>query len=139
MQRSGLRIVTGFFFGGFAGLSLTTAIFPMIMGHFFNLNGWYLLSAVQGFGIRLVLVSIAWAIGGAVIGWYGGVWAGGAILGGLGLLSGIILGIFVLQGDPAMVAASGLAGLLYGGVGGLILGKAFPKPLNDYTTQEKSG
>ena len=32
------------------------------------------------------------------------------------------------------VVASGLAGLLYGGVGGLILGKAFPKSLNDYTT-----
>ena len=79
-------------------------------------------------------LAIAWAVGGAVIGWYGGVRVGGAILGGLGLLSGIILGIFALGGDAAMVVASGLAGLLYGGVGGLILGKAFPKSLNDYTT-----
>ena len=130
MQRSGLRLITGFFFGGFAGLSLTTAIIPLVMSNFFGLYSIDLLLAVRGFAIPLAIV---WAFGGAVIGWYGGVRAGGTILGGLGLLSGIILGIFALGGDAAIVAASGLAGLVYGGIGGLILGKAFPKPLNDYT------
>lgn len=130
MQRSGLRTITGFFFGGFAGLSLTTAIIPLVMSNFFNLYSIDLLLSVRGFGIPL---AIAWAVGGAVIGWYGGVRVGGTILGGLGLLSGIILGIFALGGDTAMVATCGLAGLAYGGIGGLILGIAFPKPLNDYT------
>ena len=129
MQRSGLRMITGLFFGGFAGLSLTTAIIPLVMSNFFNLYSIDLLLAVRGFGIPL---AVAWAIGGAAIGWFGGVRFGGAVLGGLGLLSGIILGAFALGGDVALVAASALAGLAYGGIGGLILGRAFPKSLNDY-------
>ena len=92
MQRSGLRIITGFFFGGFAGLSLTTAIIPLVMSNFFSWYSMDLYLAVRGFGIPLAIV---WAVGGAAIGWYGGVRTGGTILGGLGVISGIILALFI--------------------------------------------
>jgi hypothetical protein len=113
---------------GFAGLSLSVAIIPLVMSNIFNLYSIDLMLAVRGFGIPL---AILWAVGGGVIGWFGGPRLGVSVLGGIGIFSGLLLGSVALNGDLSIIGVSALTGVAYGGIGGLILGKAFPNSLND--------
>ncbi|GAB4426281.1 MAG: hypothetical protein Kow0031_06010 [Anaerolineae bacterium] len=128
MQKNGIKLIIGFFFAGFAGLSFTTAILPLAMSNLFGMYSIDLMLAVRGYGIPLAL---AWAACGVAIAWQGGTSRGAAILGLCGLASGVILGAFALAGSPAVIGVSAATGLIYGGLGGAILGKALGTLLND--------
>lgn len=128
MQKSLLRVITGLFIGGFAGLSLTTAVTPMVLSGLFNLYSIDIMLAVRGFGIPLAILL---AIGGGIMGWTGGAVVGASVLGGCGAIAGFVLGAFAIGGDVSLILASTLTGLIYGGLGGLIIGKAFIKSVNE--------
>ena len=126
MQRSYLRMLFGVCIGAFAGISLVTGIVPFVLARLFGINSFQALIAVQGFIIPTVIL---WAFGGGLVGWQGGSSIGGFILGVCGAITGAILGLFAFEGVLAIVTAGFLSGLIYGAVGGLILGYAFPKTI----------
>lgn len=130
MSKKGLKLIIGFFFAGFAGLSFTTAILPMAMSNIFGMYSIDLLLAVRSFGIPL---AVGWAICGVLIGLQGGTGRGVSILGLCGLISGFILGTFALAGALPVIGVATGAGLIYGGLGGAILGKALGTILDDST------
>ncbi len=130
MSKHGIKLIIGFFFAGFAGLSFTTAIFPMAMSNIFEMYSIDLMLAVRGYGIPLALV---WAVCGILIGRQGGTARGIVILGLCGLVCGAILGAFALAGSLPVIGVAAGTGLLYGGLGGAILGKALGTVLDDTT------
>lgn len=130
MSKHGLKLIIGFFFAGFAGLSFTTAVLPMAMSTLFGMYSMDLLLAVRGYGLPLALV---WAICGVLIGRQGGTARGATILGLCGLISGFVLGTFALTGALPVIGVALGVGLIYGGLGGAILGKALGTILDDST------
>ena len=80
---------------------------------------------VEGF---VLPVAAIWAVCGAIASWQGGTMTGGIIVGSCGTITGIMLGVVAFGGDPLLITVSMLCGLIYGGIAGLIIGKAFPKP-----------
>lgn len=128
MHRSLLRVMAGLMIGGLAGLSLATAIIPLVIGKFFNLYSIDLMLAVRGYGLS---VAVLLAICGGLVGWFGGALTGALLLGGGGAIAGFILGAFAIGGDATLILLSTLTGLIYGGLGGLIVGKAFYPSLNE--------
>ena len=121
-QRSIFRVLVGAGFIGVAGISLTVGIFPTVVSQLFGINSFDTLLHVRGFVIPLGLL---WAIGGGIVGFQGRPYAGLAVVGGCGLVSGLVLGAVALGAGPLLVIVTTLGGLVYGGVGGLLLGKAF--------------
>ena len=129
MQKNGFKLIIGFFFCLFAGLSLTTAVIPMVMSNVFDMYSMDLLLAVRGYSIPLALL---WGAGGVFIAWQSSTTAKGAVtLGACGLVSGLVLGMFALAGSLAVIATAIGAGLIYGAIGGAILGKAFSTIMNN--------
>ncbi len=126
MQRSMLRVLFGFAIGGFAGISMATGILPFVIGQLTELTSFEVLIFVRTFTLSVALL---WAIGGGMIGWYGGLQMGTIILGVCGILGGLILGAFAMSGDAFVIAVSILTGLIYGGLGGALFGRIFPESL----------
>jgi hypothetical protein len=121
-QKSVFRVLVGAGFIGVAGISLTVGIFPVFVSRLFGVNSFEALLQVRGFVIPLALL---WAVGGGIVGFQGRPYPGLVVVGSCGLVSGLVLGAFTLGAEPLPVIATALSGLVYGGVGGLLLGKAF--------------
>lgn len=128
MSRSILRILIGVIMGGFAGLSFATAVVPIVVGQMFDVYSVDLLLGVQDLALPL---AVGWIVLAAIIAWQGGAWFGALVLGLGGALSGFILGQFGLGGDSSLVMVAALAGLIYGGIGGMIIGRALPIVLSE--------
>ncbi|RMF02864.1 MAG: hypothetical protein D6768_07215 [Chloroflexi bacterium] len=122
MQSNPIRTLTGLFFGGFGGISFAAAILPIVIGSLFPYDSISMMLSVRGYVLPMAVV---WAIAGAITGWHGGTRFGGAVLGGVGIVSGLVLGIFALEGSLPEILVSMLTGLVYGGIAGLIIGRAF--------------
>lgn len=123
MRQKGIfRVLLGASFIGVAGISLTTGIFPAFVSRFFGVNSFEAMLHVRGFVIPLALL---WAIGGGIVGFQGRPYTGLVVVGSCGFVSGLVLSAFGLGAGLLLVVASTLCGLVYGGVGGLLLGKAF--------------
>lgn len=127
IQQSPLRAIFGFFIGIVTGVSLTTGVLPTVLSIVFEINSFETMIVIRGL---ILPVIIFWAIGGAWLGWQGGAQTGGLILGVCGMISGLFLSLLVFNG-ALLVLVSALTGLIYGGVGGLILGRVFPKTTNE--------
>ena len=121
MQKSKFRILIGIGLGLFTGLSLTTGVYPFVASMLTNVDSFGALVDLRPF---VIPIGLMWAIGGGILGWQGGVKVGLLTLGTCGVISGILLGI-ATGGSAAMIFTGILCGLVYGGLGGLILGKAF--------------
>jgi len=121
MQKSKFRIFVGIGLGLFTGLSLTTGVYPFVASKLANVDSFGALVDLRPF---VIPIGLMWAIGGGILGRQGGVKAGLLTLGTCGAISGILLGI-ATGGSAAMIFTGILCGLVYGGLGGLILGKAF--------------
>ena len=128
MERSFLRALFGAGLIGIAGVSLISGIFPIMVSQFFGLNSFEVMLTVGSFVIPLALI---WAICGSVVGWQGGAYTGLLVVGGCGIVSGFVLGAIAVQGSLLLILVSILSGLIYGGIGGLIVGKAFPRPVGE--------
>jgi hypothetical protein len=121
-QKSIFRVLVGAGFIGVAGISLTVGIFPAFVSQLFGVNSFEALLDVRRFVMPLALL---WAIGGGIVGFQGRPYSGLVVVGSCGFASGLILGAFALGAGPLLVVATTLSGLVYGGLGGLLLGKAF--------------
>ena len=68
---------------------------------------------------------------GGIIGRQGGATIGGAIFGACGAVTGLGLSLIVLGGSLALGLAGLLTGLLYGAIGGLLIGYVFPNEIRN--------
>jgi hypothetical protein len=132
MQPSFLRTLFGTCIGMFAGISFATGVLSFVITQLFAMSSLAVMFEIRSF---ILPTAILWAIGGGIVGWQGGPQTGGIVLGVCGAISGFILGAFAMQGGLAIAASGLLTGLVYGAIGGLIIGYVFPRSLNN--TQEQ--
>jgi hypothetical protein len=125
MQRSIFRTILGACIIGVAGISLTSGLYPMVVSLLSSMDSYQVMLMVRSF---VIPVAGIWAICGGIASWQGGTATGGIIVGTCGTVTGIILGVVTVGVDPLLIIVSMLCGLIYGGIAGLIIGRAFPKP-----------
>ena len=123
-----LRAVGATILSSFAGLSLTTTIIPTAMETMGVLDTY---SARWAFGGFAVYSMMAWAVGGWAVQRSGSKWLGAIILGIVGLVTGLLFTGVGVGTEPNVLLTGGVAGLLYGAVGGLIIGDALRGPFVD--------
>lgn len=123
MERSFFRTLLGVSIGAFGGISLTTGVYPFVIAKWFQINSFEVMFEIRGF---VILMALLWALGGGMLGWYGGLRNGIGILGLCGALTGFVLGTFAIKGELPLIMVGLLAGLIYGAVAGLIIGWVFP-------------
>ncbi len=114
-----LRIFLSAVLGFAGGNSLSTTIFPFATALLFKTASFDMLGP-----LRLTLpIAALWAVGAGFISWRGGILTGVTVLGGCGALAGMALGIST--GDAGQWLMGALVGVVYGSIGGLILGAVF--------------
>jgi hypothetical protein len=127
-KRSIWRALFSALVGGMGGISLTATIFPYLIARLFGDISFETLSAIMN---STLMMALLWAVGGGIIGWLGGARTGAIVLGLCGAVTGLTLGIIVGQDNPLLIVAGVIIGLLYSVPGGLIMGRVFPKPVNE--------
>lgn len=135
-----LRPTAATLLGGLAGLSLTTNIIPSAMS-FMGISDSF--SARWDLGGYAVYSMMVWAVGGWAVQKTGSKKLGAIILGTVGLASGLIFtGIGIGTGMNVLLTGGGAA-MLYGAIGGMIIGDALRNPFepasdrDDNTTAKK--
>lgn len=126
MQPGPRRILIGLGIGAFAGISLITGVLPFVITRLFGINSFEVLLLVGGLTLPVALL---WAVGGGLIGRQGGPFKGGLVLGLCGAISGLAVGVFALGSDLPLLLTGLLCGLIYGAIGGVLIGYAFPSEL----------
>jgi len=123
MRKGPLRIAFGAILGGFAGLSLTTSILPLIVSLASEMEAFMVRFQLGGYASHMALL---WGTAAGLVAWRGGPKLGAWLLGGSGLLSGAFLGFLGLGGTGPLMLVSMAGALAYGLIGGVILGSIFP-------------
>lgn len=115
-----IRRVLGILLGGFAGVSLCAGILPRVM----EMVGIGDQTAVAyRLSPYIFQTALVWAAGGWSVTRRATPQAGAFIMGIVGLASGIILAVYGLHNEARIVAAGAIGGLLYGILGGFVLGR----------------
>ncbi|BCR03835.1 hypothetical protein DESUT3_09040 [Desulfuromonas versatilis] len=126
IKQKWLRFTLGILLGGFAGLSLTSSILPAAMTTFYaDVDAMFVRFSLADYAAHAVLL---WAAGGWAVAKVGHSLPGAIVLGIVGLVSGVFLGYAALGTDGATLIIAGAASLLYGVVGGLMLGGVLRSP-----------
>ncbi|MDM8529852.1 hypothetical protein QUF63_01675 [Anaerolineales bacterium HSG25] len=115
------RILFGTLFGAMAGMSMTMTVFPYAT-IWLTASESYNLITLANLIIPIVFI---WMIGGALTAWLAQARMGIVILGFCGVVSGIVLGLLVGDDTTSLLLAGVVSGLLYGTIGGGIIGYAF--------------
>lgn len=132
-----LRRVGATLLGALAGLSLVSNIIPQAMEFTGNMESFSTRWALGGFAVYSMIV---WGIGGRAAQKAGDKKLGAVILGSVGLASGMIFSGVGIACDMNTLVTGGCAGMLYGTIGGLIIGDALRDPVsNDINGTGKSG
>lgn len=120
-----LRSVGATILGGFAGLSLTATIIPSAMSLAGVMDSF---SARWAMGGYAVYSTLAWAVGGWAVQKTGDKRLGSIVLGTVGLSSGLLFSGAGIGTEPLVLMTGGGAALLYGAIGGMIIGDALRNP-----------
>jgi hypothetical protein len=120
-----LRAVGATLLGGCAGLSLTSNIIPSAMELTGTMDSF---SSRWGLGGMAVYSIMAWAIGGRAAQKTCDRKFGAIVLGTVGLISGLIFTGYGIGTDLKILLVGGGAALLYGAIGGMIIGDALRNP-----------
>ena len=109
----------------FAGLSLTTTIIPTAMTSIVGMDTFSARWALGGYAVYSMM---AWAVGGWAVQRTGNKWLGALILGFVALFTGILFTAVGIGTELNFLLTGGGAALLYGAVGGMIVGDALRSP-----------
>jgi hypothetical protein len=125
IKNSKLRYLIGTLLGAGAGTSLCVSVLPLALfqtqiGDEITLT--YLLSRY------LLPFALIWAVGGMGVARIGFPLGGGLVLGVTGLATGLFLMAMALHPAPKILAVGGITGLIYGFLGGLLLGRVLQVP-----------
>jgi hypothetical protein len=114
--------------GGFAGLSLTTNVIPSSLS-LIGLTDSF--SARWGLGGYAVYSVMAWAVGGWAVQRTGDKKLGAIVLGIVGLITGMVFTGVGIGTEINVLLTGGGGALLYGAIGGMIIGDALRDPPAD--------
>ena len=120
-----LRSSAATILGGFAGLSLTANVIPSAVELTGVMDSF---SARWGIGGYAVYSVVLWAVGGWAAQRTGSKGLGAITLGSVGLTSGLLFTAAGIGTEINTLLAGGGASLLYGGIGGMIIGDALRNP-----------
>ena len=109
----------------FAGLSLTSNIIPSALSFAGVMDSFSARWEMGGFAVYSML---AWGVGGWAAQKTGGKLQGAVILGLVGLISGVVFTGFGVGTGVNHLLAGGVAALLYGSIGGMIIADALQDP-----------
>jgi hypothetical protein len=109
----------------FAGLSLTTTIIPSALEVMVGMDSF---SSRWGLGGFAVYAMMAWAVGGWAVQRTGDKRLGAIILGFVGLVTGLLFTGVGIGTEMNVLMTGGGAALLYGAIGGMIIGDALRSP-----------
>jgi hypothetical protein len=123
-----LRSIGATVLSSFAGLSLTTNIIPSAMSLVLGMDSF---SARWGLGGFAVYSMLAWAVGGWAVQRTGDKKLGAVILGFVGLVTGLLFTGVGIGTEMNLLLTGGGAALLYGAIGGMIIGDALRGPYVD--------
>ena len=133
IRNTHIRRLLGILLGGFAGVSLCVSILPLVMQMIGAGDFTAIAFRLQPYWHQTALV---WAAGGWSVTRTAAPLAGSFILGVVGLASGIILAKYGLHSEVRLLFAGAFGGLLYGFLGGLILGRVLSAPPPDKAADE---
>lgn len=129
------RAVGATLLGACAGLSLTANVIPSAMSFTGTMDSF---SARWGLGGFAVYSMMAWAVGGWAVQKTGDKLQGAIIMGIVGLVTGLLFtGVGIGTQVNLLLTGSGAA-LLYGAIGGMIIGDALRNPPVDKNNPEAS-
>jgi MFS family permease len=131
-----IRLGIGTILGGFAGLSLTSTILPTVLSTLGIGDPFFNRFALSGYAAH---VTLAWAFGGWVSVRLDRPKLAMTVLGLVGVISGIALVVLSFGSSTSLLLAGGIAGGLYGLVGGLLIGTVFRTPEDQQTSSEEKG
>lgn len=122
------RAVGATILASFAGLSLTTNIIPSAISMMGLMDSF---SARWDLGGYAVYSMMSWAVGGWAVQKTGDKRMGAIVLGMVGLITGLLFTGVGISTSPNIMLTGGCAALLYGAIGGMIIGDALRDPLAD--------
>ena len=125
IRNNPLRYLLGAFLAGLAGLSFCISVLPVALQIAGAGTQDYLGVILSQYAVYAALI---WAVGGWSTARAGFLKAGMIIMGLVGVATGLILVAWGITPEPGYLAAGGLSGLVYGLVGGMILGRILEKP-----------
>ena len=114
--------------GGFAGLSLTANVIPSALSMMGKMETF---SARWALGEFAVYSIMAWAVGGWAVQRTGDKKLGAIVLGTVGLLSSLLFIVIGIGTDLNILLTGVGAAVLYGAIGGMIIGDALRDPPAD--------
>lgn len=120
-----LRPVGATLLGAFAGLSLTSNIIPSVMSFMKVTDSFSARWALGGYAVYSVML---WAVGGWAVQRTGSKELGALTLGLVGLVSGVLFTSIGIGTDASTLFYGGGSAMLYGAVGGMIIGDALRDP-----------
>lgn len=129
------RAIGATLLASFAGLSLTTNIIPSALSMMGLMDSFSARWDLGGFAVYSMLT---WAVGGWAVQKTGDKKLGAIVLGTVGLTTGLLFTAVGIGTNPNILLAGGIAALLYGAIGGMIIGDALRSPLADPNDPYKS-
>ena len=120
-----VRWFLGILLGGLAGVSLCLSILPTLMA---MIGAGDQSAIAYRLSPYVVYTALVWAAGGWSVTRAGVSMAGAFILAVVGLATGILLAWFGLGGEMRLLATGAFGGMVYGFLGGLILGRVLSAP-----------
>lgn len=125
-----LRTIGATLLGALAGLSLTSNIIPQALEFAGVMDSFSARWDLGGFAVYAMII---WGLAGRSAQKSGDKKIGAIILGSVGLASGLIFTAVGIGMQPNLLLTGGGAALIYGAVGGLIIGDALRSPPVDET------
>lgn len=125
LKRIKLRRVGATILGAFAGLSLTSNIIPSVLAFSGITDNFSARWALGGYAVYSMML---WAVGGWAVQKTGSKKLGAIILGLVGLASGLLFTALGIGTEINMLLIGGGAAMLYGAIGGMIIGDALRDP-----------
>lgn len=122
------RAIGATMLASFAGLSLTTNIIPSAISMMGLMDSFSARWELGGFAVYSMM---AWGVGGWAVQKTGDKRLGAIVLGSVGLATGLLFTGVGISTEMNILLAGGGAALLYGAIGGMIIGDALRDPPAD--------
>lgn len=122
------RSIGAIVLSSFAGLSLTSNVIPSAIEFSGMLDSFQVRWGMGGFAVYSMM---AWGVGGWAVQKTGDKKLGAMVLGFVGLATGLLFTGVGLGTEPNLLLTGGGAALLYGAIGGMIIGDALRDPPAD--------
>lgn len=133
IKKRWFRLTLGVVLGGFAGLSLTTSILPMVVSTVLGIESFFVRWSLGGYAAHSTLV---WAFAGWVAARTGLPRISPILFGLLGLASGFLLAYAGLGTEIKTLAICAVGAASYGVIGGLLLGSVLASPSEEISDSD---